>query len=639
MTPKPDIQRRFRRLFLPLALTAALLAVAIRGGSYGDLERGEAFFVVWWVVGIGAAFGLLPRTRLSRSAYVAFGSLVALAGWMALGSIWSDSVGRTLSEASRTFGFAGILLLVISAFGPAWRGAVGAVTMAAVVVCCLALASRFGPAVLPTGLEESGYVSKRLSYPFNYWNAVGAWAAMTVGLALAWSAHASRWWTRAAALGGVCVAVPVAYLTYSRSSAIGVVIAVVAVVVLSRHRWLTALNALLAALSSAAVIVSIRADPVIAQGSGNVGSKTIVAILAPMAAACVVGACASAFGHIEEMRLAPRVVRALCSAAAVIALVAGVAVGPSLASDAWESFQRPQEVNVPKDPAQRFSNLSGERRVLWDAALDAFERHPVRGIGAGTYEFLWNRNEHWSHHVVDAHSLYVEVLAETAVPGAILLLLALGASLRAALIAPFRQPDAASAGAAAGCAAALLVFCAVAGVDWMWESTAVAAIAFTCAGLALIAASRPVVDGAAAGRAGARRVAPRIVAGVLALIALAVQAPALIAAAEVGASQQAIRERRDADAVEAASTASQVAPWSAAPYLQRALVLERQGFLEAAAKDARVATSKEPTNWQLWLILARIEAERGRVKAALAAAVRARENNPQNPLFRAKNRE
>jgi cytochrome c-type biogenesis protein CcmH/NrfG len=68
--------------------------------------------------------------------------------------------------------------------------------------------------------------------------------------------------------------------------------------------------------------------------------------------------------------------------------------------------------------------------------------------------------------------------------------------------------------------------------------------------------------------------------------------------------------------------------------LQRALVLERQGFLAAAAHDARTAAGKESTNSEIWLILARIEVERGRVAAALAAVRKARELNPRNPAFR-----
>ena len=136
-------------------------------------------------------------------------SLIVLAAWTALGTFWSSSVGRTLQEATRTLGYAGILLLVARAVGPhGWRRAAAALTVAAVTICSLALASRLLPG-LSGELERTGYDTRRLNYPFNYWNALGTWAAMTVGLALAWTAHAPRWRWRALALGGVCVAVPV----------------------------------------------------------------------------------------------------------------------------------------------------------------------------------------------------------------------------------------------------------------------------------------------------------------------------------------------------------------------------------------------------------------------------------------------
>ena len=98
-------------------------------------------------------------------------------------------------------------------------------------------------------------------------------------------------------------------------------------------------------------------------------------------------------------------------------------------------------------------------------------------------------------------------------------------------------------------------------------------------------------------------------------------------------SQAAVRDQRIEDAVAAASVAVRAEPWSADGYVQRALVLERQGYLDAAAQDARAAVAKERLNSETWLILARIEVERGRAKQAIAAATRARQLNPRNPRF------
>jgi O-antigen ligase len=174
---------------------------------------------------------------------------------------------------------------------------------------------------------------------------------------------------------------------------------------------------------------------------------------------------------------------------------------PTVAAGAWDSFQARQQGPAAADPAHRLTNLSGGRRNLWEVAVVAFRRQPLLGEGAGSYEFVWNRDERWSQHARDAHSVYLEALAETGLPGALLLVLALGVSLVVAVTAPSRQPAATSAGAAAGCAAALLVFCITAGVDWMWESTAITAGAIACAGLALAAGSR---------EPSRRRVRPRV---------------------------------------------------------------------------------------------------------------------------------
>ena len=152
------------------------------------------------------------------------------------------------------------------------------------------------------------------------------------------------------------------------------------------------------------------------------------------------------------------------------------------------------------------------------------------------------------------------------------------------------------------------------------------AAAIVCAGLALASGSRQEAQ---------RRVMLRVAGSLLAVIALGLQTPALLAASEVRASQDAIRERRGHDALVAATDAVQTEPWSALGVSQRALVLEELGFLDAAAKDARRATELEATNSEAWLILARIEVERHRAPQAIAAANRARELNPRNPVFTA----
>ena len=62
-------------------------------------------------------------------------------------------------------------------------------------------------------------------------------------------------------------------------------------------------------------------------------------------------------------------------------------------------------------------------------------------------------------------------------------------------------------------------------------------------------------------------------------------------------------------------------------------MLEQSGNLAKAADAARAATDRETTNWRVWLVLARIEAERGMPAAAIRDYKRARSLNPHFSLF------
>jgi O-Antigen ligase len=368
-------------------------------------------------------------------------------------------------------------------------------------------------------------------------------------------------------------------------------------------------------------VAAVRSAPEIARGTGGDGGGTVAMVAGLVFLACPLAALLTRRAGLERRRTPRRVARAALATAAAAVLLAVAVAGPALAHRAWRSFNRPTP-SLKGDPAQRFGTLGGTRRALWSTALDSFADHPVGGTGAGTFEFAWNRGSHRSYYVRDAHSLYLESLGESGVPGTLLVIAALGCLLAAAIRTALRHPDA--AGAATGAAAALLVYCLCAGVDWMWESTAVTALAVTLGGLTAAAGARP------AGRVGTGR---RIGVTVAAALVLAVQLPVLAAAVQVRTSERALRGNDVEQAVSAATSAIDAAPWGAAGYAERALVLERLGLTAQAADDARQATRHEPTNWSHWLVLARIEAERGRTGQAIADARRAAALNPRAPLF------
>ena len=239
---------------MAFALPAILLLYyALRGGSYDIVPLQEEALAIWWVLGLGWAFGLLPRAKPTRGVLVPFVAIVLLAIWTAISLSWTASDERTFAELARFLHYTGILLLIWSLVTrDNWRAAAAGLLAGGVAVSALAVASRLDPGAFPTNYITLRFQINRLSYPFNYWNAVGAWTVMSMAMALAWSAHVRNLVLRAACLAAVPICGTAAYLTYSRAAVIDAVIALFLVVALSRNRWVAFVHALGAAARSGA---------------------------------------------------------------------------------------------------------------------------------------------------------------------------------------------------------------------------------------------------------------------------------------------------------------------------------------------------------------------------------------------------
>src|SRR5690242_4778224 len=98
-------------------LAGGVLVFALRGVSYVPLPWGEGFVAALWVLALSIGLGLLPMWRPPPGAWLAVAALVALAAWTAVGLWWTESAERTVDEAARTLGVAGVLALVLVAFG------------------------------------------------------------------------------------------------------------------------------------------------------------------------------------------------------------------------------------------------------------------------------------------------------------------------------------------------------------------------------------------------------------------------------------------------------------------------------------------------------------------------------------------
>jgi hypothetical protein len=618
------------RRIAAFALTAgALIWYAVPHGSYDIVPRQENTIALWWVIGVGVAVGLLPRSKIRRESYWALLALALLVAWTGASLLWTSSDERTLAEVVRVAQYAGVVLLVLCLVSPTtWRPAAAGIAAGAAAVCALALASRLAPGRFPDTVADAFHL-RRLSYPLGYWNAVAAWGAMTLAMVLTWSAHARTLVARSFSSAVVPLAVVTVYLTYSRAGVGDVVIALVAAFSLSANRWTLAVHALAAAGASAVVVLVVRDHPAIADGTGTGGALAVLTALGAAAFLCVLVTGLTYMVGTDRWKLPVQVARAAVVTASVLAIVCLLAFGRGIASNAWDDFR---DTNIAttsaaeiRDPSRRLVSLKGTRYDVWSTAVDAFQGEPLGGLGAGTFEFYWNRDG-GSQFIRDAHSLYIEQAAELGLPG---VLLTIGALLTLALLgirARFGTRDPSRAGATAALCAAFAVYLFHAGVDWMWEATAVSVLAL--AGIALAAAASPRP------RAVVRpafRIGLAVVAAFVCLIAL----PGLLSTTSVRASREAFRQGNLGDALDSADAAVSRQPAAATPYAQRGLVRWAQGNLPGAARDLRDAQRHERLNWRYPLLLSRLEAERGQTAASLRAFREARRLRPSSPFFAA----
>jgi O-antigen ligase len=123
--------------------------------------------------------------------------------------------------------------------------------------------------------------------------------------------------------------------------------------------------------------------------------------------------------------------------------------------------------------------LFGENRPqYWRVAWQDVEANPILGSGAGTFGAFWLEHRPIDEFVHDAHSLFLESLAELGPPGLALLVIGLGVPLAA-----LRRRQDPHVAAAAGAYVAFLLHAAV---DWDWEFGAVGLVSILCAAAVLV---------------------------------------------------------------------------------------------------------------------------------------------------------
>jgi hypothetical protein len=626
---------------LPFSL---VLLLALEAGGYDLVLRSQVGVIVWWALLLGVATGVLPILRQTRQAGVilaVFGGFVALTALATL--TWTESAERSVIELSRVFTLFGAFTLLLFVQGR--RGlklTLGGVATAVALVAVLSLADRFHQGLLPFGTGEAlpaGYPRARLNWPLEYWNGLAALMAIGAPLLVAFAGRAGVA-ARALAAGAVPLAALALYMTASRGGLAAASLAVLILLILSPRRLYLLAFAAVPLLGTLLLLIAVNSRPEVRDAipgemAAQQGSQMIWICVGVFLG---VGSFQYGLGMLSDRgRLMLPVIRREVTAAVgvaaggivltavVIALISG------FAADRWQEFKQPDRGAT----VERLNTVkSSERYFNWKAALDAASTEKLTGIGPGTFEYFWARNGQGEQFVRDAHSIYLENLAEMG-PVALLLVIALILGpIAISAQRSFRRLDDERSALLAAAAAGMAAFAVAAAVDWAWEMTVLPVAFFALAAAALGA---PVVG---RGRQADQRpfsTGNRVIVAVLCLLAISVIAVPLISTERYRSSQELVRRGDLAGALAKAKDASDLQPWAASSLIQQAQVLDLAGRDNEAVAAARQAVQKERGNWRNWLVLSQALADLSPARAKIAVD-RALTLNPRSPYLQAESK-
>jgi O-antigen ligase/polysaccharide polymerase Wzy-like membrane protein len=538
-----------------------LVATSGAGGAYFPPNWGWSALAF---LGTLALVLLLAHSiALSRLELAFLGALAAFVGFVALSTLWSESVTRTVLELERDLVYvaAAAALLMLAMRGTS-RFILGAIPAATAVVCAWALTSR-----------ESA--DGRLVGPVGYWNALGLLAALGALVALGFAVEGAR---RPFAAATPVLFVAALYLTYSRGGWLVLAAGLLVQLALSPDRSrLVSTVFLLAPPCALAIALAARTD--------GFRLRFGIALLA-LASAAVPAVVERVDPRIRVGARVRRAVAVSAVAAAVLVAAAGLVRAGGLgstASRAYRSFTGPAPT-TGEHGRSLLSVSSAGRAEYWHVAWRDFRRHPALGSGAGTFALAWDRDRHTIYDVLDAHSLYIEVLGELGLIG----LLLVGCVIVVPLLALRRAGRTPTVAAAAG---GYVAFALHAGLDWDWEMPAVTLAGLACACALLVAAREAPVELGLYVRA--------VVLGAAGVVAAFVSLTYL-GNVDLARGAQAYDTGRYVDAAAEARRAARILRWSADPWHLRGDAELALGLRVDAHSSYRHAVRLDPGDWRLW---------------------------------------
>jgi hypothetical protein len=591
---------------------AALVYLSFNAGGYFPSAPGFVAIVFAQALVLRTTLAARPFEGFSRALAIPLTALVLYAAFQLTSALWSHATAHTLDSFARTL----LYVLAFVLFGSvrytrrraAW--VVRALVAGLAAVCLIGLVSRVLPHAWPTA---SSFFANRLNYPLTYWNAEGMIAAMVLILGFHLTAdraeHRGVRVLAAAVLPGVAATL---LLTFSRGAMGVTVIGLLAYCLLTRFSTLP--TALLAVAPPVAIALRSAWD---ATSLATNHPTDAAAIAQGHHVAVIVGACMVGAGllravllladrqiaELPVVRTPPRraVRLGVGIGAGVVVLAIALATGAGgFANREYDKFVHGTNEPHVTQTRDRLTDPANDGRLpLWRAALDIYDTQKLRGTGAGTYQQYYPRYRTESTYVVDAHSLYLQSLAELGVVGfALILVVVLG--ILGGLASRVRGPDRALYAALFAMSLAWAVHQAF---DWDWQMPVVTLGVLILAGLALARPrdGRVGLSGLPAGRT------------LVALGWLVLAVTPLLVSTSYARLQRSGEELKRGECTKAREEALSSLSLSAKRPQAYAIIgvcdLE-QGFAQSAVPAMTQAATLEPESWeeQYWLAVARAAA-------------------------------
>ena len=591
-----------------VVLGLALVPVLAANGGYFPTTWGWTALALASAAVVGAS--LRAPARPSWPEFLFIGGFVLFATWLAIENLWTEAPTQTPLEVERALVFVAATVAVAAVVRRRHvRFLVGGVCAALALISAYALATRLFPDHFGAAGAFSGL---RLARPIGYWNGLGLVAAMGMLLALPVAARGHGRTVRALAAAAIPLLALTLYFTYSRGASLALALGLVVLFAADRNRLQLLAATIPIGLVTALVVLRASRTDALTHTGVSVGAQAHAGhrLAAILVLACVATAYfAILFRSLERSVKVPRNVTTAAGWAAIAVVAVAVAAvfvhygSPvTVAKRAYHSIESNPPAQNGNLNNRLFSLSSNGRLAQWKVAVHMFERRPLWGVGAGSYQQEWYVHRPGTWRVRDAHNLYVETLGEDGIVGFVL--------LAGALLAPLLAfPRARREPLAAGALAAYVAYLAHAGVDWDWELSGVTLSALLCGG-ALLAAGR------SDNRAGRWRGLPIVLGSVVILTSFVGLAGNLALAASGNAVSTGNWNR----AASAARRAHFWAPWSATPWQRLGEAQLGLGDAKAARASYAKAIAKSPSDWRLWLEVA--NASTGHARAAAYAHVR-----------------